>query len=173
MSSESLVIGSALPEAVVYSLVSGKPLGHPLRDWTAGRTVVLIGVPGAFTPTCSEAHLPGFVVHADELRARGVAEIGCIAVNDPFVMAAWAAQQQAEGRVTLLSDGNGEFARAARLTRDLSSAGMGERNKRFALVAVDGVIVWSGIDESGLQHSSADAVLAALNAGIPGVHPHG
>jgi len=154
---------------VVYSLVNGKPLGQPLREWTSGRTVVLIGVPGAFTPTCSEAHLPGFVVHADALRAMGIAEIGCIAVNDPYVMAAWSTQQQAEGRVTLLSDGNGEFARATGLTRDLSGAGMGARNKRFALVAHDGVILWSGIDDSGLKHSSAETVLAALEAGIPGI----
>ena len=125
--------------------------------------VVLFAVPGAFTPTCSDYHLPGFVLRAEELRAKGVDLIACIAVNDPFVMAAWGASQHVGDDVLMLADGSGNFARAAGLELDLSAAGLGTRSRRYAAVLDDGVVTSIAVEEGGaLEVSSAEAVLASL-----------
>jgi len=125
--------------------------------------VVLFGVPGAFTPTCSDYHLPGFVSRASELLARGVDRIFCAAVNDAFVLSAWARSQGAFGKVAFLADGNGDLARAMGLDIDLSGAGLGLRNKRYAALLQDGVVERVAVEEgTGLEVSSADAVVSWL-----------
>jgi peroxiredoxin len=124
---------------------------------------VLFAVPGAFTPTCSDYHLPGFVVRADELKAKGVSTIACISVNDPFVMGAWGSAQNVGDNVVMVADGNAEFARAVGLESDISVAGLGTRSKRYAAILDDGVVSFLAVEtDAGLNVSSAEAVLAAL-----------
>jgi len=125
--------------------------------------VVVFGVPGAFTPVCSDRHLPGFVARSTEILARGVDGIYCIAVNDHHVMAAWARWQGVAGRVKMLADGNGTFARATGLEIDLSDSGLGMRNKRYAAILEDGVVAYVAVEDgTGLEVSTAERVLAAL-----------
>ena len=112
----------------------GGPKDVSLGELTKGRKVVLFAVPGAFTPTCSMKHLPGFVEKAGELRAKGVDEVVCLSVNDAFVMGAWGKDQGANGKVRMLADGNGEFTRALGLELDASGFGMGQRSKRYAMI---------------------------------------
>jgi peroxiredoxin len=127
------------------------------------RKVVLFSVPGAFTPTCSAQHLPGFVQNADAIKAKGVDEIVCIAVNDAFVMDAWAKSQNTGSSVTLLADGNGEFTRALGLGLDGSGFGLGQRGQRFAMVVEDGTITHLAVEAPGaFEVSSAERILAAL-----------
>jgi len=125
--------------------------------------VVLFAVPGAFTPTCSDAHLPGFLLRAEELKAKGVDKIVCIAVNDAFVMGAWAKDRQVGDAIVMLADGNGEFTKAMGLELDGSSFGLGTRSQRYAAIIEDGVIKDLFVEPgAGLEVSSAEAVLAAL-----------
>lgn len=130
-------------------------------EFFAGKRVVLFAVPGAFTPGCSNTHMPGFVVNADKILAKGVDSIACMAVNDAFVLDAWQKAQNAEA-FTMLADGNADFARALGTEMDASGGGMGIRSKRFALIANDGVVEYIGIDTKGVDKSSADSVLAEL-----------
>ncbi|HMK96485.1 MAG TPA: peroxiredoxin [Acidimicrobiales bacterium] len=125
--------------------------------------VVLFGVPAAFSPTCSDVHLPGFVMRSDEILGCGVDRIFCVAVNDHHAMAAWGRSQGVEDKVTMLADGNGELARAMGVDIDLTKTGMGTRNRRYAALLDDGVLTQLLLEEStGLEVSSADRVLAAL-----------
>lgn len=125
--------------------------------------VVLFAVPGAFTPTCSDRHLPGFVLRADDLKAKGVDTIACIATNDAFVMDAWGKAQGTEGKVTMLADGNGEFTAAMGLEFDLSTLGLGTRTQRYAAIIEDGVVTHLAVEEGrGVEVSSADRILAQL-----------
>ncbi len=127
-----------------------------------GKKTVLFAVPGAFTPTCSAAHLPGFVVHADEIKAKGVDNIVCMSVNDVFVMGAWGDSQNAEN-IIMAADGNGEYASALGLTMDGSGFGMGTRSQRFAMIIDDGVVTHLGLEDGpGLENSSADAIMEKL-----------
>lgn len=129
----------------------------------AGRKVVLFSVPGAFTPTCSAKHLPGFVEKYDDLKGRGVDEVVCLAVNDAFVMTAWGRMNECMGKVTMLADGNGDFTKALGLEMDASKNFMGIRGQRFALIAEDGVVKHLFVEEPGQYNvSSADNVLAHL-----------
>ena len=129
----------------------------------AGKRVVLFGVPGAFTPTCSARHLPGFVENADALRAKGVDRVACMAVNDVFVMGAWARHEGVDEGILMLADGSGAFTRALGLELDLSARGMGVRCQRFALVANDGVVERISVERPGeFDVSRAESVLAAL-----------
>ncbi|AWV07156.1 peroxiredoxin [Marilutibacter maris] len=129
----------------------------------AGNKMVLFAVPGAFTPTCSERHLPGFVEHFDAFRARGI-DIACLSVNDPFVMQAWAQSQQVPAELLMLADGNGEFTKALGLELDATAYGMGLRAKRFALYAEDGVVRQLWVEAPGeFKVSSAEYVLAQLS----------
>jgi peroxiredoxin len=124
---------------------------------------VVFAVPGAFTPTCSDHHLPGFVVRADEIHAKGVETIACLSVNDPFVMGAWGRDQGVGDRVLMLADGNGDFTRAVGLEMDGSGAGLGTRSRRYAAILEDGVVKAIFVEEKpGLDVSSAESVLAAL-----------
>jgi peroxiredoxin (alkyl hydroperoxide reductase subunit C) len=128
----------------------------------AGKAV-LFAVPGAFTPTCSAKHLPGFIQHAAELKAKGVARIICLAVNDAFVLGAWAKDQKAGDNVIFLADGSGAFTKALGLELDLTARGLGIRSQRFALVTQDGIVTHLAIEEAGgFDVSRAEAVLEAL-----------
>lgn len=159
----TLSVGDILP---VMDLKLGGPEGpEPVNtgELFSGKTVVLFSVPGAFTPTCSARHLPGFVEKAELLKAKGVDDIVCLAVNDPFVMTAWANASHATGKITMLADGNGDFTRALGLTQDARTAGMGERGQRFALIAKDRRVAHLFVDEpKQFNVSSADNVLAHL-----------
>ena len=127
------------------------------------RKVVLFSVPGAFTPTCSAQHLPGFVQNADAIKAKGIDEIICIAVNDAFVMDAWGKSQNIGASVTLLSDGNGEFTQALGLGLDGTGFGLGQRGQRFAMVVENGTVTHLAVEEPGaFEVSSAERILAAL-----------
>lgn len=131
-----------------------------------GKTVALFGVPGAFTPACSDVHLPGFVVAADALREAGVDEIACVAVNDAFVMDAWGRARGAEEHITFLADGNAELATRMGLELDLGAVGLGIRNRRYAALLRDGVIDYLGVEPGrDVGVSSAEAVLEHLAGG--------
>ena len=128
-----------------------------------GKTVVLFAVPGAFTPTCSLQHLPGYITHADALKAKGVDGIVCMAVNDPFVMKEWGSSAGAGDAVMMLPDGNGEFTRALGLEMDGTGYGLGQRSKRFAMVVKDGTVTKIAVEPGGgLTVSGAEAILEAL-----------
>lgn len=156
-------VGDKLPEAKFTVMGEGGPRPAPSSDVFAGKKVVLFAVPGAFTPTCSEAHLPGFVGLADDLKAKGVDTVACTAVNDVFVLAAWSKARDA-GDITMLADGNADFARALGLDLDLSAFGLGTRSKRYAMIVTDGVVDYLAIEDSPPEHikATADKVLASL-----------
>lgn len=134
------------------------------HDFFAGKKAVLFAVPGAFTPTCSDAHLPGFVDHVDEIKAKGVDVVACTAVNDAFVLDAWGKSRGVDGKIALLADGNGEFARALGLDLDASAFGLGTRSKRYAAILEDGVVksLFVETNPGQVAASGADQVLAAL-----------
>lgn len=155
-------VGQKLPEATLYHRGGQGLNGCSVTEMTAAQRVVLFAVPGAFTPTCSDAHVPGFMALNDEIRAKGVDTIFCIAVNDPFVMKFWGEHLNVGDSVRMVSDGNGAFTRALGMERDMSNGAMGIRSKRYAMIVKNGVVEWLGVDESGLANSSAEAVLAAL-----------
>lgn len=128
-----------------------------------GKKVVLFALPGAFTPTCSAKHLPGYVQNADKLKAKGVDTIVCLSVNDAFVMRAWGKDQNVDGKVMMLADGNAEFSKAVGLTMDASGYGMGLRSQRYAMVVEDGVVKTLNVEAPGaFEVSGADAILKAL-----------
>lgn len=157
----SIQPGDRIPEVVLKHIDDGvQSIDTPtLFD---GRKVVLFAVPGAFTPTCSERHLPGFVERFDAFRERGI-DVACMSVNDPFVMQAWGESQHVPRGLKMLSDGNGDFARALGLEMDASAYGMGMRAKRFALYAEDGVVKQVFVEAPGeFKVSSAENVLAKI-----------
>ncbi|RPE81509.1 peroxiredoxin [Vulcaniibacterium tengchongense] len=157
----TIQIGDSIPEAPLQRIRDGIETvdTNALFD---GRNVVLFAVPGAFTPTCSEKHLPGFVEHFDEFRRKGV-EVACMAVNDPFVMQAWAQSQNVPEGLMMLADGNGDFTRALGLELDASAYGMGVRARRFALYAENGVVKLLNVEAPGeFRVSSAEHMLAQL-----------
>ena len=129
-----------------------------------GKRVVLIAVPGAFTPACSQRHLPGYVDKATDIKAKGIDEIACVAVNDAFVMGAWGRDQKAEGKVRMLADGSGDFTRALGLELDLSKGGLGMRSKRYSMLVDDGVVKSLNVEQQPGQVdlSGAEAMLKAL-----------
>lgn len=155
-----------LQECTDVDLESGCPLNPKtldILDACKGKTIILFGVPGAFTPTCSQRHLPGFIDHAEALIAAGADDIWCMSVNDAFVMAAWGHQISKQNQVRMLGDGSAAYTRLLGLERDLSQSGMGIRCKRFAMIVRDAVVSYIGVEGSGeFGVSSAEAVLAAL-----------
>jgi peroxiredoxin len=157
----TIQVGDKIPEGMYTVMGAEGPTGLSTGDLFAGKKVVLFAVPGAFTPTCSAAHLPGFVVHVDDIKAKGVDTVACMSVNDVFVMHAWGQSANAE-HIQMLADGNGTFTEALGLVLDGSGFGMGARSKRFAMVVDDGVVTLLNVDESALEGSSAEAILAAL-----------
>jgi peroxiredoxin len=159
----TVAIGDKIPDVELRRMVRKTPEAVRSRDVLGQGRVVLFAVPGAFTPTCSDYHLPGFVHRADELFAKKVDVIACISVNDPFVMGAWGRDQKVGDKVLMLADGNGEFTRAMGLEADMSGAGLGTRSQRYAAVLEDGIVTALFVEtERGLHVSSAEAVLAAL-----------
>jgi len=157
-------VNERLPEATLHCRGEQGLDGMSITELTRGRKIVLFAVPAAFSPTCSDDHVPGFLVNADRIRAAGVDEIVCVAVNDPFVMRVWGKSLNVGESLTLLSDGNGSFTRALGMERDMSQAAMGQRSKRYAMIVDDGVVTWLGVDDAGLENAAAEAVLAALSA---------
>ena len=159
----TIKVGDKIPEATLTRMGKNGPEPVNTRDLFANKKVVVFSVPGAFTPTCSAKHLPGFVEKAEEIKGKGVDEIVCIAVNDVFVMNAWGKDAQAGGKVTMLADGNGDFSRALGLTMDASKYGMGERGQRFSFIAEDGVVKELNVEAPGeFKVSSAEHCLAQL-----------
>lgn len=158
----AIQVGDQLPDTGLTVMQDGKPAGLSRDELFAGKKVVLFAVPGAFTPTCSMAHLPGFVVKADEIQAKGVDSIICLSVNDAFVMDAWGKEKNAEALI-MAADGNGDFTQAIGLEMDASGFGMGVRSQRYAMVIDDGVVSALHIEDPGkLEVSSAEAVLSNL-----------
>lgn len=155
-------VGDQIPEATLKMMGEKGPQDVTTADLFGGKKVVLFAVPGAFTPTCSAAHLPGYVVNADKLKEKGVDTIACVSVNDAFVMDAWGKDKNAE-EIMMLADGNGDFSKAMGLTMDASSFGMGVRSQRYALVAEDGKITALNVEKPGaFEVSAAEAILEAL-----------
>jgi len=155
--------GDAIPAVTVQQATPEGAQALETASFFAGRTVVLFGVPGAFTPTCSAKHLPGFLTHAAALKAKGVDVIACMAVNDPFVMSAWAKDQGVGDDVVMIADGSAVFTKALGLELDLSARGLGLRCQRFALIAKDGRVTHIGVEApGGFEVSTAEAILAAL-----------
>lgn len=158
----SISQGESLPEVTVQMMIDGRPSPVKTTELTAGKKVVLFAVPGAFTPTCSQQHLPGFVKNADAIKAKGVDEIICTAVNDPFVMDAWGKDQSADA-ISMMADGNGDLATALGLEMDGSGFGLGSRSQRYAMVIEDGTITKLAVEAPGkFEVSSAEAILADL-----------
>ncbi|MBF1803149.1 peroxiredoxin [Alloalcanivorax profundimaris] len=156
----TIAVGDKLPDVTIKTNGAQGPEDLSTGEFFKGRKVVLFAVPGAFTPGCSNTHMPGFVVHADEILQKADA-IACMAVNDAFVMGAWQDNQNAE-KITMLADGNAELTKALGLELDASGAGLGIRSKRFALIANDGVVEYLGVDAKGVEDSSAETVLKQL-----------
>ena len=160
----TIQVGERLPSVTLRRLTREGVREVTTDEITRGKKVVLFAVPGAFTPTCSERHLPGFLENAEALKAKGVDTIACLAVNDPFVLGAWDKANQVEGRVELLSDGNAELTKALGLELDASRMGLGVRSRRYAMVLEDGVVKTLLLEEvpSQAEASSAKAILATL-----------
>ena len=158
----SISKGDSLPDAKLVKASDSGPEQVSTSEFFAGRKVALFAVPGAFTPTCSAKHLPGYVEKASELKAKGVDEIACTSVNDAFVMGAWKSSDGSE-EITMLADGNGDFARALGLTMDGSGFGMGERSQRYSMIVDDGKVVELNVEAPGdFSVSSADHMLGQL-----------
>jgi glutaredoxin/glutathione-dependent peroxiredoxin len=159
----TIKVGDKIPAAKLKQMTPEGMKDVDTGEFFKGKKVVLFAVPGAFTPTCSAKHLPGFVEKAGEIRAKGVDVVACLSVNDAFVMNAWGKDQKAEGKVTMLGDGNGDFTRAVGLEMDGSGYGLGKRSQRYAMVVQDGVVKTLNVEKPGsFEVSSADAVLKAL-----------
>jgi glutaredoxin/glutathione-dependent peroxiredoxin len=157
-------VGDTIPDVTLKQMTADGPADVKLTEYCADRKVVLFGVPGAFTPTCSEKHLPGFVQAQKDLAGKGVSAIACVSVADFFVMDAWGKSLHVGDAVDLLADGNTEFTNAAGLALDLSEHGLGIRCHRFALVVDNGVVVSMAVEENASQAtvSSAESVLEGL-----------
>lgn len=165
-----IAVGSRVPDATLQEFIDTEgngcalgPNAFKVADLVRGRKIVVFGLPGAFTPTCSAKHVPGFVQHNAALREAGVDEVWCVSVNDAFVMGAWGREQHATGTVRMMADGSAEWTRALGLDQDLSARGLGVRSKRYAMVVDDGVVTRLDVEAPGeFRVSSAEAVLAAL-----------
>jgi peroxiredoxin len=159
----TIKVGDAVPSATLIKATEAGPQPISTEALFAGRTVALFSVPGAFTPTCSAKHLPGYISNADAIKAAGVDEIACVSVNDAFVMGAWGQSAGAAGKVTMLADGNGDFVTALGLTMDGSKFGMGLRGQRFSMLVRDGVVAELNIEDPGaFQVSSAEHLMGQL-----------
>lgn len=165
-------VGDTLPAATLMEYIevegNGCSLGpNPVevQPATAGKTIAIFAVPGAFTPTCSAQHVPGFVAHAADFKAAGVDEIWCVAVNDAFVMGAWARDQKTAGAVRMLADGDATFTKATGLTLDLTGKGLGLRSNRYSMLVKDGKVVQLNVEEGGKLAVSDAATLLAQARG--------
>jgi glutaredoxin/glutathione-dependent peroxiredoxin len=156
-------VGDQIPSMKLMKATAEGPKEVSTDEIFKGKKVVLFAVPGAFTPTCSAKHLPGFVQNVDAIKAKGVDEVVCLAVNDAFVMGAWGRDQGTDGKVTMLADGSAALTKALGLELDLVARGLGVRSQRFALVAQDGKVTHLAVEAPGdFKVSSAEAILAAV-----------
>jgi len=155
-----------LTEATEFDTVAGCPMNPQdisVTDAAKGKKIVIFGVPGAYTPTCSAKHVPGFVANHEKLKSKGVDEIWCVAVNDAFVMGAWGREQKAAGKVRMLGDGSAEYTKKLGLELDLTARGLGMRMQRFAMIVQNGIVKDIAIEAPGkFEVSSAEAILAKL-----------
>ncbi len=159
----TIKVGDKIPSVTLMEMRDGKPAAVKTDDFFKGRRVALFALPGAFTPTCSAKHVPGFVSNHDALKARGVDAIACVSVNDAFVMGAWGKDQNAGGKVHMLADGNGEFTQAVGLVMDGTKFGMGKRSQRYSMIVDDGVVKSLNVEEPGaFEVSSAEHMLGQL-----------
>ncbi len=156
-------VGERIPSATLMTMTEDGPQQVKTDDFFGGKTVALFAVPGAFTPTCSAKHLPGFKEKAADLQAKGVDKIACVSVNDAFVMGAWGKDQGIKDEVALLADGNGDFTKALGLDMDGSKFGMGPRSQRYSMIVEDGVVKQLNVEQGGeFRVSSADYMLEQL-----------
>ena len=161
-------VGDSLPAVTLfeYSEVEGEgcslgPNPVDVAQASAGKTIAIFGLPGAFTPTCSAKHVPSYVANYDALKRKGIDEIWCVSVNDAFVMGAWGRDQHTAGKVRMMADGSADFAKATGLTLDLSARGMGLRSQRYSMLVVDGVVRTLNVEAPGkFEVSDADTMLA-------------
>jgi len=160
----TIKVGDKLPSVTLRQVTPEGPKEVATDDFFRGKKVALFAVPGAFTPACSQRHLPGYVDKASDIKGKGVDEVACVAVNDAAVMTAWGKDQRAEGRVTMLADGSGDFVRALGLELDLTKAGLGMRSKRYSMLVDNGIVKSLNIEEQPGQVdvSSAETMLRAL-----------
>jgi glutaredoxin/glutathione-dependent peroxiredoxin len=167
-----LEVGKKLPAGSLQEFIevegngcSVGPNTFDIEKSTAGKTIALFALPGAYTPTCSAKHVPGYVEKADELRAAGVDEIWCVSVNDAFVMGAWGRDQKTAGKVRMMADGSAAFSQAAGLSQDLTARGMGVRSQRYSALVVDGVVKALNVEAPGkFEVSGADTMLEQARA---------
>ncbi len=163
-------VGQSLPNATLYEFFDEEtggcsigPNAFQVSDLIKGKKIVIFGLPGAYTPTCSAKHVPSFVENFDKFKAKGVDEIWCVAVNDAFVMGAWGRESGAKGKVRMMGDGNAEFSKAVDLTLDLTGRGMGIRSNRYVMIVDNGVVKHLAVEAPGqFEVSSAQAALAKL-----------
>ena len=160
----TISVGDKIPEATVMQMTADGPAPLSTADLFAGKKVVLFAVPGAFTPTCSAQHLPGYIDNADALASKGADSIVCMAVNDVFVMDAWGKNAGAGDNIAMVADGNGDFTKALGLELDGSGFGLGQRSQRFSLIADDGVVTHLNLEEGGggFKNSAAEVALEQL-----------
>jgi peroxiredoxin len=159
----TISVGDRIPSVKLKTMTADGPKDITTDEIFKGKKVVLFALPGAFTPTCSAKHLPGFVQKASEIKSKGADTIACLSVNDAFVMGAWGKDQKVEDKVLLLADGAAEFTKAVGLDNDMTGYGMGVRSKRYAMVVDDGVVKMLNVEKPGtFEVSSAETVLQAL-----------
>ncbi|HPF22243.1 MAG: peroxiredoxin [Hyphomonas sp.] len=159
----SIKVGDTLPDATFMEMTADGPQPRSTAEIFDGKTIALFAVPGAYTPTCSARHLPGFVDHLDDFKSKGVDEVVCTSVNDVFVMGAWGKSSGAEGKVRMLADGNGTFAKALGLELDGSGFGMGKRSQRYSMIVKDRKVAELNVEQGGeFKVSSADYMLGQL-----------
>ena len=159
----SIKVGDTLPDATFMEMTADGPQPRTTAEIFDGKTVALFAVPGAYTPTCSARHLPGYVDHLDEFKGKGVDDVVCTSVNDVFVMGAWGKSSGADGKVRMLADGNGAFAKALGLELDASGFGMGKRSQRYSMIVKDRKVAELNVEQGGeFKVSSADYMLGQL-----------
>ena len=159
----SIKVGDKIPSVDLFVMGEKGPQKVSTDELFSGKKVVLFALPGAFTPTCSAAHLPGYVVHGDAIKAKGVDSIICLSVNDAFVMDAWGKAQNVEDGITMAGDGNGDFTRAIGLEMDGSGVGLGTRSQRYAMIVDNGVVTALNVEAPRtFEVSSAEAILKQL-----------
>lgn len=166
----TIQVGQSLPEATLYEFIHEETAGCALgpnafkvSDLVKGKKIAILALPGAYTPTCSAKHLPGFVEHAAAFKAKGVDEIWCVSVNDAFVMGAWGKEQGAQGAVRMMADGSAEFTRAIGMELDLVARGLGVRSQRYSMLVDNGVVKIINLDTAGgFEKSSAEVLLGQL-----------
>lgn len=159
----TIKVGDKIPSATLFRLGDNGPEAVTTGELCSGKKVVLFGVPGAFTPTCSAQHVPGFLKDADAITAKGVDTIACMSVNDAFVMGAWAKDQGTAGKIEMLGDGSAELTKAMGIELDLTGRGLGVRSRRFSMLLDDGVVKQLNLEEGGaLEISGADTILGQL-----------